>query len=1004
MAVKAMMQTDYFLGIWGRGLSKCSEKSSLIHTLSGTKKIIDVEVGEEVLAKNGICKVLSKTVNHKQKTYRLTSQKGYESEGLDYHRVLILNEDLETEWKFAKDIKEGDVMVMRKNGYESKQIDILKDFKNKKVTNPNSLKLNPYGASLSDWYYFFGLFIGDGNFRPNAIDITSEDAEIIDFMVRFSTNIGLSCKVYDLKNKPTTKKISIYSVQLLKFLKSLGFNPSLKAKDKILPYKILACSKENAAACLRGLFDTDGYASCQENKEKNAKSVIAGFTSSSYELIKQVRMLMLLIGIVTKTGVCFKGGNANFNGRIYKFNKAWSLIVTSQDNVIKFKEKIGFSILRKKKVIDIVDDYKYQNNEFSEYIPYIGSYLEKKYKRKSFCKKTGSAAKLKFRKNTSKTLARKILESGRLTDSDYYKISQLVNKDLFFDQAVKVEEHEAVTVDIQVENEHCYMSDGFINHNSFTTGLYAVMDAIMNQGVQIGIISKTFRQAKMIFKKIEDIARSPKAEFLSQCITKVSRQNDEWTMEIGASKIIALPLGDGEKLRGFRFQRMIIDELLLMPEKVLNEVITPFLSIVENPQERQQIYDVETKLINQGKMKEEERKIWPNNKIIGLSSASYKFEHLYKMYQQYENSILGNKQDGAHRVIMHYSYECAPSQLYDKTLISQAKASLSESQFDREFRSIFTDDSSGYFKVSKMAACTIQDGEGQCVEVKADPNSQYILNFDPSWSESEGSDDFAMNVIKIHPETKKGVVVHSYGVAGAALKKHISYFAYLIETFKPEMIIGDYNGGLQFINSCKESSIFKKKKLKLGVIDSPDIDDPKTYNKGLRKLKRDYNKEEGNYVFLRKPSSTWIRNANESLQAAFDHKRLFFAGAAMDDDFKRQRSSNIPIEDIEFQSGKTEKEENYNSGAKMLDLVEHLREMMDVIKVQCALIEVKTSPQGTQSFDLPLNLKKQQGANKARKDSYSALVLGNWGMNLYFDMIDNKVQETTETFTPMFIG
>ena len=48
---------------------------------------------------------------------------------------------------------------------------------------------------------------------------------------------------------------------------------------------------------------------------------------------------------------------------------------------------------------------------------------------------------------------------------------------------------------------------------------FAFMDAIMNQGVDIGILSKSFRQAKMIFKKIEDIAAKPEAKYLSQCIT-----------------------------------------------------------------------------------------------------------------------------------------------------------------------------------------------------------------------------------------------------------------------------------------------------------------------------------------------------------------------------------------------------------------------------------------------------------------------------------------------------
>ncbi len=36
---------------------------------------------------------------------------------------------------------------------------------------------------------------------------------------------------------------------------------------------------------------------------------------------------------------------------------------------------------------------------------------------------------------------------------------------------------------------------------SFSTGIFALLDAILNQGVQIGILSKSFRQSKMIFKK-----------------------------------------------------------------------------------------------------------------------------------------------------------------------------------------------------------------------------------------------------------------------------------------------------------------------------------------------------------------------------------------------------------------------------------------------------------------------------------------------------------------------
>jgi hypothetical protein len=534
---------------------------------------------------------------------------------------------------------------------------------------------------------------------------------------------------------------------------------------------------------------------------------------------------------------------------------------------------------------------------------------------------------------------------------------------------------------------------------SFTTGIFAILDAIMHQGVHIGIISKSFRQAKMIFRKIEDISKSVKAPLFAETITRVSRGNDEWFMEIGRSRITALPLGDGEKLRGFRFQRMIIDEFLLMPEKIYNEVIVPFLSVVENPTERQKIFDIESKMIKEGKMSEDDRTLWPNNKIIGLSSASYKFEYLYKLYQQYEYLILNQrKQDDAHRVIMHFSYDCAPTQLYDQSLLNQAKATMSESQFQREFGSLFTDDSSGYFKVSKMMQCTFPDGEGPCVEVAGDSNSKYILSFDPSWSESEGSDDFAMQIIKLMPEKRCGVIVHSYAMAGTSLKHHIKYFHYLLNSFNIVAICGDYNGGVQFLNSVNESELFKKDKIKIETFDA-DFDNLQEYISAVRDCRNQYNISQRRICHLRKPSSNWIRFANEQLQSSFDHKKIYFAGAAMDDNYTKQRGKNIPIQEIKFlRVG----EEDSDKSSKMIDFIEHQKDMIDLTKSQCALIQPSTSAMGVQSFDLPPNLKGQKGSERARKDSYSALLLANWMMNVYYDLIELPEQQAF-SFTPMFI-
>ena len=539
---------------------------------------------------------------------------------------------------------------------------------------------------------------------------------------------------------------------------------------------------------------------------------------------------------------------------------------------------------------------------------------------------------------------------------------------------------------------------------SFTTGIFAILDAILNQGVEIGIISKSFRQAKMIFKKIEDILGKPEAAMFAQCVTRKAKNNDQWTLEIGTSRIHALPLGDGEKLRGFRFHRIIIDEFLLMPERIYNEVIVPFLSVVENPTEREDLYNLETKMIEEGRMTEEDRHVWPNNKLIMLSSASYKFEYMYKLYEKFDHLIQGQlPEDGnAHRTIMHFSYDCAPKQLYDQNLINQAKASMSQSQFDREFGAVFTDDSSGYFKISKMAKCTIPDGQSPCVEVAGEPGDKYLLAFDPSWAESESSDNFAMHVFKLNDESQTGTLVHSYALPGARMKDHIFYFHYLMTHFNIVAVVGDYNGGVQFLSACNESSLFKQNNLKIGTI-SADLDKLENYQDGLRTAKLEYNLSEKKICILRKPTSQWIRGANELLQSNFDHQRIFFGARAVNDDYQKQRSKKIPIKDLRFLRIMDDQEKQSNA-AKMIDFVEHQVDMIEKTKAECALIQIKTTAQGTQTFDLPDNLKRQTGPEKARKDSYSALVLGNWMIKTYYDMHNIKETQGVATFTPVFIA
>jgi hypothetical protein len=545
---------------------------------------------------------------------------------------------------------------------------------------------------------------------------------------------------------------------------------------------------------------------------------------------------------------------------------------------------------------------------------------------------------------------------------------------------------------------------------TFSTAIYVLLECLLNPNANIGVIAGSFRQSKQIFQKMEDILSKPEAKLVKECGVKITKGTDQWTLRIGNSRAIALPLANGERLRGFRFNRIVLDEFLTIPEKIFNEVIIPFLGVVENPIEREELHKLESRLIDKGELKENERYVWPNNKLIILSSPSFKFEYMFKLYKKYESLILGefdlNKNDDdeqaaddAYRLIMQLSYDCAPTRLYDQNLLKQAKETMSEMQFKREFGAQFVDESDGYFRLSKMAGCTIADGEFPAVEVVGNPSDDYLLAFDPNWAGNTSADHFAMHVFKVLRDEQKVCLVHSYALAGVSLKDHMKYFLYLIESFNIVGICGDYNGGVQFINSCNESQLFKTAKVNIGVIEV-DLEKPDQWHNDILNFKNQYNQRERKYCILRKPTVNWIRNGNEMLQAAIDHKRILFASRAVDDHFDQQRKKNLPIDEIKWDNKITAT----SKGAKMIDLIDQQKSNIELTKSECANIEVTTNPQGSQSFNLPQNIRRQKGPNRARKDSYSALILGNWFAKVYFDSLHVKPEKKpTATFIPFTI-
>ena len=524
---------------------------------------------------------------------------------------------------------------------------------------------------------------------------------------------------------------------------------------------------------------------------------------------------------------------------------------------------------------------------------------------------------------------------------------------------------------------------------TFIASVFCFLHCIFNPETKILIAGPTFRTARFIFNNLEKIVNSKGAELLRQAFNaKPSKRNDQYEWAINGGTITAIPLS-GEKIRGFRANILLLDEFLLLPEELINTVLMPFLVAPQNMKERIEIREMEDDLIKKGKMNEEDRIEFGNNsKMIALSSASYTFENLYKTYKEWLGKIYSDKKSDATYFVSQLGYEALPNEMIDKTVIEEAQnGGSSHSSFQREYCAQFTDGSDSYFSAKKMHLCTIPDGETPTTQIKGPRGSKYILGIDPSFSNSPSSDYFAMSLLELDEEAKQGTLVHSYAVAGGDLKNHIDYLYYIVSNFNIEMICID-NAGYQFIDSCNESVQFIENKMKLKFIEFDSDAEGDKYSQELGKAKRAFNKEEGAICFKQNFTSNWLRKANEHLQACIDHKRLWFASrcTAHGSEFSKQSAYSIDIKPTRADS----------TG----DLIETQDILIHSTKKQCALVEVKSTARGTQTFDLPQHLKRSTSSTRARKDNYTTLMLANWAIKCYFDIKSEK-NEQPETFLPV---
>lgn len=454
----------------------CVPENTLVFTDRGLKSVGDFIVGKDegpyetsgysVLGKDKTRNGNIFFNNGFQKTKKINGTNSYVEATLNHKLWSFKNGKFD--WHKMEELEVGDYFCIQYGNKIYGSNDHCRDFQpteNGKIRN--GFKPETVAPNIA---YLIGLYISEGscfkkykngNFIGGAVTITCGDdisASINDVGLNFSNTDGIH--------------YSIGSKNLIEFLEYLGFDLSKKAKEKIIPNKVLEWSRPNIISLLQGIFDGDGCS----GKDKGYVSL----TSSSLKLIEQVRMLLLNEGILSHF-------NQNFSKPTQKV-KVESLrfvIECNADDSRKYYDQIGFRLPRKQIKKENLERWGVGRNSPNDVIPnglslikimIEDSGVHPKEIKKEISNIYGLLNKTKKYKteNISRGLVLKVFGicKTRLSKETLEIVEKILSTNLKWNAIRKVEFSEANTYDFSLpENDedfwcHSVLYNGIVGHQT----------------------------------------------------------------------------------------------------------------------------------------------------------------------------------------------------------------------------------------------------------------------------------------------------------------------------------------------------------------------------------------------------------------------------------------------------------------------------------------------------------------------------------------------------------
>lgn len=555
---------------------------------------------------------------------------------------------------------------------------------------------------------------------------------------------------------------------------------------------------------------------------------------------------------------------------------------------------------------------------------------------------------------------------------------------------------------------------------TFILAIYSILRALFHQGSKIVLVGAAFRQSKLMFEYIDNLYRNSPI-FQSIAPERPKRDIDQCFFNIGLSRIMAIPLGDGQKIRGLRANYIIADEFGSIPVEIFEVVIKGFGSVSANPTERAEKMariDILRELGRQEEALDLEDSLGFGNQTVISGTAYYAFNHFYSYWKKHKAIIeskgeykklveifQGKVEDGfkwTDYSVIRLPYTALPKGFMDTGLIAQSRATVHKSIFRMEYGAVFPDDSDGFFKRSLIEECvtkqpiitTVGTRVKFTASLTGNPSCEYVYGIDPASED----DNFSIVILEVHPDHRR--IVYSWTLNKQKLRERLSgvssssktgFYSYcgrkvrdLLKVFPSKHIgIDSQGGGVQLIEVLHNplDMVAGERPLWPYVVDNNNPQKPDPFWWETEKKPTD-NEDGDHYIHI-------INFAKADFTSAANH--------GLKDDFER-KVTLFPSYDTSVVADAIAQDQALN---REFDTLEDCVMEIEQLKDELATIEhTQTSMQNREHWDTP-EIKKPGGKKgRLRKDRYSALLIA----NMLARAVENRLKGHEYTFEGGYVG